>query len=234
MTSSRPDLDVIVHMVPAGSRVLDLGCGDGTLLAELVAQKGVQGRGVEVDEAKVRACMSKGLSVRHGNIEDGLADFPDGMFDVVILSQTVAYLNRPLGVMQEMARVGRSAIISFENAGYWKARGRSLSRRRGRNDPGVRPAARAVHHAPPVRRSRCTISASGPRNACCCAGRSRCGGGHRSSPMPPCSGWRRRDGKRSAISRQRSAQRSAKADRGQIVRSGASELMRSAGVACTC
>jgi len=126
MTSLRPDLDVIVHMVPAGSRVLDLGCGDGTLLAELVAQKGVQGRGVEVDEAKVRASMSKGLSVRHGNIEDGLADFPDGMFDVVILSQTVAYLNRPLGVMQEMARVGRSAIISFENAGYWKARGRSL------------------------------------------------------------------------------------------------------------
>jgi methionine biosynthesis protein MetW len=127
MSSLRPDLDVIVHMVPAGTRVLDLGCGDGTLLAELVARKGVQGRGVEVDEAKVRACMSKGLSVRHGNIEDGLADFPDGMFDVVILSQTVAYLNRPLGVMQEMARVGRSAIISFENAGNWKARGRSLS-----------------------------------------------------------------------------------------------------------
>jgi methionine biosynthesis protein MetW len=126
MTPSRPDFDVIVRMVPAGVRVLDLGCGDGTLLAELVVQKGVQGRGVEVDEANVRACMSKGLSVRHGNIEDGLADFPDGMFDVVILSQTVAYLNRPLGVMQEMARVGRSAIISFENAGHWKARWRAL------------------------------------------------------------------------------------------------------------
>lgn len=126
MTPSRPDLDVIVEMVPPSARVLDLGCGDGTLLAELVAQKGVQGRGVEVDEAKVRACMSKGLSVRHGNIEDGLADFPDGMFDVVILSQTVAYLNRPLGVMQEMARVGRSAIISFENAGYWQVRWRAL------------------------------------------------------------------------------------------------------------
>jgi methionine biosynthesis protein MetW len=126
MTGVRPDLEVIVHMVPSGARVLDLGCGDGTLLAELVARKAVQGRGVEVDEANVRASMSKGLSVRHGNIEDGLADFPDGMFDVVILSQTVAYLNRPLGVMQEMARVGRSAIISFENAGCWKARWRAV------------------------------------------------------------------------------------------------------------
>jgi len=81
---------------------------------------------VEVDEAKVRACVSKGLSVRHGNIEEGLADFPDGMFDVVIISQTLAYLNRPLSVIQEMARVGRSAIISFENAGYWKTRWRAL------------------------------------------------------------------------------------------------------------
>ena len=126
MTSSRTDLDVIVQMVPEGARVLDLGCGDGLLLAELVASKGAQGRGVEVDEANVRACVSKGLSVRHGNIEDGLADFPEGMFDLVIISQTLAYLNRPLLVLKEMTRVGRSAIISFENAGYWKTRWRAL------------------------------------------------------------------------------------------------------------
>jgi methionine biosynthesis protein MetW len=81
---------------------------------------------VEVDEANVRACVSKGLSVRHGNIEDGLADFPEGMFDLVIISQTLAYLNRPLLVLKEMTRVGRSAIISFENAGYWKTRWRAL------------------------------------------------------------------------------------------------------------
>lgn len=127
MKNGRPDLQVIIQMVPEGARVLDLGCGDGTLLAQLVERRGVAGRGVEVDEAKVRACIAKGLSVRHGNIEEGLADFPDGMFDVVILSQTLAYLNRPLAVLQEMARVGRLAIVSLENAGHWRARWRAVS-----------------------------------------------------------------------------------------------------------
>ncbi len=131
MTASRPDLEAIIRMVPEGVRVLDLGCGDGVLLTELVARKGVQARGVEVDEVNVRACVSKGLSVRHGNIEEGLADFADGMFDVVILSQTLAYLNRPLPVLREMARVGRSAIVSVGNAGHWRSRWRALSGKGG-------------------------------------------------------------------------------------------------------
>lgn len=121
----RPDLQLIVEMVREGATVLDLGCGDGGLLAELVAQKSVQGRGVEMDEADVRACIGRGLSVRHGNIEEGLADFSDAAFDVVVLSQTLAYLNRPLPVLREMARVGRSVILSVENAGYWRARWRA-------------------------------------------------------------------------------------------------------------
>jgi methionine biosynthesis protein MetW len=145
MIPTRPDHDVIVELVPTGARILDLGCGDGALLAQLVERKSVLGRGVEVDEAKVRACVSKGLSVRHGNIEDGLADFPDGMFDLVIISQTLAYLNRPLLVLKEMARVGRSAIISFENAGHWRVRWRAVRGEGAGNSLGSgQPRIRAI------------------------------------------------------------------------------------------
>jgi methionine biosynthesis protein MetW len=126
MKPIRPDHAVILQMVPDGARVLDLGCGDGSLLALLVERKGVQARGVEVDEANVRACVSRGLSVRHGNIEEGLADFSDAAFDVVVLSQTLAYLDHPLPVLQEMARVGRSVVVSLDNAGYWGARWRAV------------------------------------------------------------------------------------------------------------
>jgi methionine biosynthesis protein MetW len=118
----RPDLDVIIVIVAPRARVLDLGCGDGELLAKLVATRQVIARGVEISEALVRACIAKGLSVRQGNIEEGLADYPDGAFDYVVLSQTIAYLNRPAPVVREMLRVGRRAIISFDNAGNWAAR----------------------------------------------------------------------------------------------------------------
>lgn len=118
----RPDLDTIIEIVQPRTRVLDLGCGDGELLAKLVAVRHVVARGVEISEALVRACISKGLSVRQGNIEEGLADYPDGAFDYVILSQTIAFLNRPTPVVKEMLRVGKAAIITFDNAGYWRER----------------------------------------------------------------------------------------------------------------
>ncbi len=123
---NRPDLDAIVALIPSGARVLDLGCGDGELLAQLIAQKQVWARGVELSEANVRACIARGLSVRQGNIEEGLADYPNDAFDYVILSQTLAYLDQPVSVVKEMLRVGRRAVISFENAGYWRVRWRML------------------------------------------------------------------------------------------------------------
>jgi methionine biosynthesis protein MetW len=124
--TSRLDLGAIVDIVPAQARVLDLGCGDGVLLAQLVHSKQVVARGVELSEVNVRACIGRGLSVRQGNIEEGLADYKDNAFDYVILSQTLAFLDKPEPVVREMLRVGRQAIISFENAGWWHERWRAL------------------------------------------------------------------------------------------------------------
>lgn len=127
MTSAtRSDWDAIVSLVPPGAKVLDLGCGDGALLDQLVREKQVEARGVELSEESVRAAIRRGLSVRHGNIEEGLADYPDKSFDYVILSQTLAYLDHPVPVVRDMLRVGRHAIISFEHAGNWRLRARAL------------------------------------------------------------------------------------------------------------
>ena len=127
--SRRPDWDVIVELIPAGTRVLDLGCGNGELLARLLMRKSVFARGVEHDEANVRACVARGLSVRQGDIEDGLADFADGSWDYAILSQTLGCLQRPLAVLTEMLRVARFGIVSFPNAGHWQNRWRALAGR---------------------------------------------------------------------------------------------------------
>ncbi|MFH0879013.1 MAG: methionine biosynthesis protein MetW [Lentisphaerota bacterium] len=126
LNETRLDLETIEAIVADGAQILDLGCGDGTLLARLAESKNVVARGVEISEENVRACITRGLSVRHGNIEEGLADYRDKAFDFVILSQTLAYLNQPRPVMEEMLRVGRNAIISFDNAGYWRFRLRAL------------------------------------------------------------------------------------------------------------
>lgn len=112
----------IVDVVEPGSRVLDLGCGRGTLLKLLVDRKGVRGTGVEIAEEKVYDAVAKGLSVYHGNIDEGLSDYPSGMFDYVILSQTLQQAQATVLVMEEALRVGRKLIVGLPNFAHWSAR----------------------------------------------------------------------------------------------------------------
>ncbi|MBN1881364.1 MAG: methionine biosynthesis protein MetW [Deltaproteobacteria bacterium] len=114
----RDDHTFIFETIPDGSRVLDLGCGFGELLGALVEEKGVSGRGVEISADGVAACVSRGLSVYHGDINEGLSEWADGSFDYVILNQTLHEIQRPLFVLTEMLRVGDIGIVGFPNYGY--------------------------------------------------------------------------------------------------------------------
>lgn len=118
----RIDLQQVADVVPPNCRVLDIGCGDGTLLAYLKEFKQVDGRGLELSMAKVRDAVSHGLPVIQGNLETDLSDYPAGAFDYVILSQTLQATHNPREVMEEMLRVGRRAIVSFPNFGHWRVR----------------------------------------------------------------------------------------------------------------
>ena len=118
----RSDYAIISELVEAGARVLDLGCGDGELLGWLAAHKQVEGRGIELDGPRVQRAIARGVTVYQGDIDAGLADYPDGSFDYVILSQTLQETRRPLRVLQEMLRVGRHAIVTFPNYGRWSVR----------------------------------------------------------------------------------------------------------------
>ncbi|MDP9053379.1 MAG: methionine biosynthesis protein MetW [Acidobacteriota bacterium] len=120
--TERPDFHVMGELVEPGSRVLDLGCGEGELLAWLMENKQILARGVEISSSLVRRAIGRGVSVYQGDIDEGLADYPDRAFDYVILSQTLQETRSPLEVLREMLRVGRHAIISFPNFGHWSVR----------------------------------------------------------------------------------------------------------------
>jgi methionine biosynthesis protein MetW len=120
--SDRQDLEIIAGLVPAGSRVLDLGCGDGELLALLRDRKGCSGYGIELDDEKLRRAVARGVSVLQLNLEEGLALFDDASFDVVLQLDTLQSLRHTEGLLRETARVGRIGIVSFPNFAHWPNR----------------------------------------------------------------------------------------------------------------
>jgi methionine biosynthesis protein MetW len=118
----RPDLAIISDWIEPGSRVLDLGCGDGTLLAYLARQRRVRGYGLEIDTAKVARCIDAGVNVIHADLDEGLKEFETGSFDYVLLTHTLQALVRPDDALAEILRVGKTGIVTFPNFGHWRVR----------------------------------------------------------------------------------------------------------------
>jgi methionine biosynthesis protein MetW len=122
MSSKRPDFAAIAGWIQPRSSVLDLGCGDGTLLSYLRQTRDITGYGVEIDDASVLACVKNGVNVVQSDLERGLSGFENNSFDYVVLSQTLQAMKNSEVIMREMLRVGREGIVTFPNFGYWKNR----------------------------------------------------------------------------------------------------------------
>ncbi len=122
----RVDYDMIIDLVDDGSRVLDIGCGDGELLARLIAERRVDGMGIELTQGNIISCVRRGISVVQANVDEGLSAIPDRSFDWVILSMTLQVLEHPEVVVDEMLRIGKRCIVSFPNFGFWKVRAKLL------------------------------------------------------------------------------------------------------------
>ena len=122
LTLLRPDFAIIASWIRPGSKVLDLGCGDGTLLQYLQETLGVHGYGVEIDDANILACLNNGINVIQSDLESGLSGFESDSFDFVILSQTLQAMRHTEDIIHEMLRVGKEGIVTFPNFGHWKNR----------------------------------------------------------------------------------------------------------------
>jgi len=118
----RVDLVLITEMVTPGARVLDIGCGDGTLMRLLAAKRGADARGIELSQAGVNSCVAQGLAVIQGDADTDLVHYPDLAFDYVILSQTIQATYSPRHVLEQLLRIGRRVIVSFPNFGHWRVR----------------------------------------------------------------------------------------------------------------
>ena len=120
--TSRVDLLLIAEMVKPGARVLDIGCGDGTLLRLLAEKREVEGRGIEISQAGVNSCVARGLSVIQGDADTDLVYYPDLAFDYAILSQTIQATYNPRLVLEQLLRIGKRVVVSFPNFGHWRVR----------------------------------------------------------------------------------------------------------------
>ena len=128
-TNTRADFQLITNWVEPNSRVLDLGCGDGSLLALLNRTRATRGYGVEINDDNIVTCVKNGINVIQNNLESGLSTFESDSFDYVILSQTLQAVHQTEKIVKEMLRVGRQAIVTFPNFGYWRNRWQILAGR---------------------------------------------------------------------------------------------------------